>query len=90
MEPCSNDLETKSGTLYCNLYLNNKLLNTSGSIVCSNFGDFTGAKTTIGSQTSGQYPVNGLIENFVYSPKVLSFRYQQTIFLAEELQKYCL
>ncbi|NLM35487.1 MAG: hypothetical protein GX206_08620 [Clostridiales bacterium] len=64
--------ETKSGTLYCNLYLNNKLLNTSGSIVCSNFGDFTGAKTTIGSQTSGQYPVNGLIENFVYSPKVLS------------------
>ena len=44
----------------------------SGSIVCSNFGDFTGSKTTIGSQTSGQYPLNGLIENFVYSPKVLS------------------
>ncbi|MBC8059686.1 MAG: DNRLRE domain-containing protein, partial [Clostridiaceae bacterium] len=54
-------------TLICKLYLNDKVY--SGST--TNFKDFTGASTAVGSYTGGTNSINGLLDQFVYSKNTI-------------------
>ena len=57
-----------AGGLKCTLFLNDK----SYSNTTSDFKEFSGGKTGVGNSTTGIYQINGLIDNFAYSPRALS------------------
>uniref|UniRef100_UPI00398992A9 DNRLRE domain-containing protein n=1 Tax=Clostridium thailandense TaxID=2794346 RepID=UPI00398992A9 len=57
-----------SSTLDCTLYVNDRIY----KFKTADFKDFTGLKTSIGSNISGDYSLNGLIRNFNYSSSTLT------------------
>ena len=60
--------EYTAAGLKCTLFLNDKSYTNS----TYDFKEFTGGKTGVGNSTTGIYQINGLIDNFAYSPRALS------------------
>lgn len=58
---------SSTSALTCRLYLNGR----EYAISTTDFKDFTGSKTAIGSNISGDYSLNGAIRKFNYSPYAL-------------------
>lgn len=64
----SIDTLSYSSSLNCTLYVNNKTY--TGTI--SDFRDFTGVITALGSNSYGNYSLSGSLDNFAYSRNSLS------------------
>ncbi|WP_162920305.1 DNRLRE domain-containing protein [Clostridium fermenticellae] len=56
--------------LHCSLYLNGKAYKKD--VAAADFRDFTGVKTAVGSNISGDYILKGLVKRFSFTPKELT------------------
>ncbi|MDW8803207.1 carbohydrate binding domain-containing protein, partial [Clostridium sp. A1-XYC3] len=65
-----------SRTLQCTLYINSRTY--TGSV--TDFKDFTGAITAVGSNPYGNYSLSGTLDDFAYSRKALSDRDIQLLY----------
>ncbi|WP_411681918.1 DNRLRE domain-containing protein [Clostridium thailandense] len=57
-------------TLHCTLYLNGK--HCKKDVAAAGFRDFTGVKTAVGSNISGDYVLKGLVKRFSFAAKELT------------------